>query len=70
MLLSQWLCFLSGNATSIWGQVWFCVVFSGRKGVVEGALQTSPIFVDSSQSVLRLEAKAEMLCSQRHAVFS
>ena len=35
-----------------------------------GVLQTSPIFVDSSQSVLRLEAKAEMLYSQRHAVFS
>ena len=64
MLLSQWLCFLSGNATSIWGQVWF-VLFS-----LGGFAQTSPISVDSSQSVLRLETKAGMLWSQRYAVFS
>lgn len=46
------------------------VLFSLVGRGLGGELQTSPIFVDRSQSVLRLEAEAELLCSQRHAVFS
>lgn len=64
MPLSQGLCFLFGNAASVWGQVWFCVVFSG------GFAQSSAIFVDTSQSVLRRETKAGMLQSPRYAAFS